>query len=233
MITNRVAQLIYRAIFVALSLIGIMQGAGFFYGGTPNIDNLVFYTNLSNYLCFIVMIIVLIKTYKHVAKGELRGNNDIICHLKFYTTIIILVTFLVYNILLTDNMFGTGFNELGNLLLHIVLPLLFVFDFLLFDKHHSLKWYDPLLSTVLPLIYVAFILIRGAIIKDSYDGVIYPYFFLDVSSIGIGSVFLWVFVLLLIFIVIGYVFYLYDKIYIKDRKIRFSIKKPELEKEPS
>ena len=60
MITNRVAQLIYRAIFVALSLIGIMQGAGFFYGGTPNIDTLVFYTNLSNYLCFIVMIIVLI-----------------------------------------------------------------------------------------------------------------------------------------------------------------------------
>ena len=109
MIKNRLIQLIYRVIFVSLSFIGTLNSFGLL-GGTINLDCLVYYTNLSNYLCFIVMFIVVVSTYKHIKNGDLTGNNTIINKLKFYSTIIILVTFLVYNILLTDNMFG-GFRH--------------------------------------------------------------------------------------------------------------------------
>ena len=226
MIRNRLIQLIYRVIFISLSFIGILNSFGLL-GGTINLDCLVYYTNLSNYLCFVVMLIVVISTYKHIKNGDLTGNNTIINKLKFYSTIIILVTFLVYNVLLTDNMFGKGWNNLGNLLFHILLPLMFVFDHILFDKHHSLAWYDPLCSTILPLIYVAFILIRGALLPVDFNGTIYPYFFLNVNEIGIGMVCLWVLVLLAIFIIIGYIFYLYDKVEIVNRKIVFNINRVE------
>lgn len=227
MIKNRLIQLIYRSIFLALELIGIVQSFGLLYGQTPNLDCLVYYTNLSNYLCFIVTLIVLISTYKHLIKGEMKGNNTIINKLKFYTVIIILVTFLVYNILLTDNMFGEGWNSLGNLLLHIICPLLFIFDFILFDKHHQIKWYDCLLCTILPLIYVIIILIRGHFLPQDYNGTIYPYFFLNVNEIGIGKVLLWVLILLVVFIAIAFIFYLYDKLEIKDKKLKFYIKDSE------
>ncbi len=225
---NRLAQLVYRAIFLGLAFLGIIQSFGLLADGTPSLDCLVYYTNLSNYLCFIVMLIVFIRNYKLVKKGEMTGNNDIIVKLKFYTTIIILVTFLVYNILLTDNMFGPGWNGLGNLLMHIVLPLMFLFDFILFDKHHTLNWYDCLLCTVLPLIYVVVILIRGSLLPSDYAGTIYPYFFLNVSEIGLGAVLLWVLVLVVAFIAIAFIFYLYDKIEIEDKKIKFSIKNSSL-----
>lgn len=224
MIKNRLAQLVYRSIFIAISIFGIIESFGLFVGQKPGLECLVYYTSLSNFLCFGVMIVVLVSTYKHIARGETRGNNTVIPKLKFYTTIAILVTFLVYNFLLTDNMFESGWNNLGNLTKHIVCPLLFVIDFLLFDKHHSLKIYDPLLCTILPLIYVFFILIRGAILPSNYSGTIYPYFFLNVSELGYGGVTVWILILLVVFIAIAFLFYLYDKLEIKNGKLNFSIK---------
>ena len=225
MIKNRVAQLTYRAIFLAISLFGIIESFGLFAGQTPNLECFVYYTSLSNFLCFGVMLAVFISTYRYVKNGQLQGTNTCCKQLKFYSSIAILVTFLVYNILLTDNMFGPGWNNLGNLTKHIICPLLFVLDGLLFDAHKQIKWYDTLLCTVLPLIYVAFILIRGAILPNDYTGVIYPYFFLDVNEIGIGKVFLWVLILLVIFIAIAWLFYVYDKLVKKDGKWKLDFSK--------
>ena len=224
MIKNRIIQLIYRTVFLTISMFGIIESFGLFHNQTPGLNCLIYYTSLSNFLCFGVVVAVWISTYKHIKSGELEGNNTCITKLKFYSTIIILVTFLVYNFILADSMFETGWNSLGNLTKHIICPLLFVFDFFLFDKHHSLRWYDPLLCPVLPLIYVAFILIRGAILPSDFDGTIYPYFFLNVNKLGYGGVSLWVGILVVAFIAIAYLLFLYDKIYIKDKKIHFSLK---------
>lgn len=225
MIKNRNVQLIYRTIFLTISVFGIIESFGLFAGQTPSLECFLYYTSLSNFLAFGVMAIVWWHNYQQVKNGKTKGNNKVLIGLKFYTTIIILVTFIVYNFILVDNMFATGWNNLGNLTKHIVCPLMVVVDFIIFDKHHSLKWYDPLLSTVLPLVYVAFILIRGSILPADFKGTIYPYFFLDVSSIGLGGVFRWVAILLVAFIFIGYLFYLWDKVYFEDNKLKFEFKK--------
>lgn len=218
MINNRIVQLIYRTIFLTISVFGIIDSFGLFYGQTPGFGCLVYYTSLSNFLCFGVMLAVFVSTIKHINNNELNGHNTCLTKLKFYSTIIILVTFLVYNFILVDFMFENGWNNLGNITKHIVCPLLFFFDFLLFDKHHSLKWYDPILCPVLPLIYVAYILIRGAILPSDYSGTIYPYFFLDVNELGYGGVLIWVGILVMVFVGLAYILFLYDKLTYKDSK---------------
>lgn len=224
MVKNKIAQLLYRSIFITLSFLGLMESFGLFAGQNFGFNCLIYYTTLSNIFCFIVMIFVLRINIKELKKNKDIEKNTFLQKFKFYATIAILVTFLVYNFLLTDNMFGSGWNSLGNLTKHIVCPLLFIFDFILFDKHHQVKLIDCLLCTVLPLIYVAFILIRGALLPSSYQGTIYPYFFLNASNIGYLSVFLWVLALVAIFIVLALVLYLYDKLEIKDGKIKFELK---------
>ncbi len=224
MIKNRISVLIYRSIFITLSFLGLMESFGLFAGQKLGFNCLLFYTTLSNIFCFIVMIFVLKHNVKELKTNKEYNYNKFLTSFKFYATIAILVTFLVYNILLTDNMFGSGWNSLGNLTKHIVCPLLFIFDYILFDKHHQLKFRDCFLCTVLPLVYVIFILIRGALLPANYEGTTYPYFFLDASSIGYLKVFLWVLVLVVIFIALAIVFYLYDKLEIKNGKIKFEIK---------
>lgn len=169
------------------------------------------------------MTFVLRHNIKEIKENKEYNYNKHLTSFKFYATIAILVTFLVYNILLTDNMFGNGWNNLGNLTKHIICPLLFIFDYILFDKHHQLKIKDCFLCTVLPLIYVAFILIRGALVPSNYKGTIYPYFFLNVSDIGYLKVSLWIITLVVIFIILAFILYLYDKLEIKDGKINFKI----------
>ncbi len=225
MIKDRVIQLIYRIIFLTLSLLGLIESFGLFANQKFGFECLIYYTTLSNLLCFIVMIIVSVQNVKDVKNKNLSGCNEKITKLKFYSTIAILVTFLVYNILLTDNMFHPGWNNLGNLTKHIFCPLLFVFDFILFDKHHSIKWYDCLLCAGLPMLYVLFILVRGALLPADFVGTIYPYFFLNVSELGLGGVLLWVLILFVVFILIAGLFYLYDKIEIENKKLKFYLEK--------
>lgn len=215
MIKNRVAQLIYRVVFLTVSVFGILDSFGLYAGQTPGFECLLWYTSLSNFLCFGVMLAVTVSTAKCVAKGETEGYSTTCRRLKFYSTIAILVTFLVYNFLLADGIFEPGWNTLSNITKHIVCPLLFVVDWLLFDERRSLKWYDCLLCTVLPLVYVAFILIRGAILPPDYSGTVYPYFFLDAGKLGYGAVAIWICALLVIFVIIAFLFFLFDRIRFK------------------
>lgn len=225
MIRDRIAQLIYRAVFLTISVFGIIESFGLWSGQTPSLDCFLYYTSLSNFLCFGVTVTVFVSTLRHIRRGETHGCNTVIRSLKFYTTIAILVTFIVYNFILADNMFELGWNSLGNITKHIVCPLLFVFDFLLFDEHHALKWYDCLLCTILPLVYASFILIRGAVLPSDFEGTVYPYFFLD-GEIGYGGVFGWIGILLAAFLAIAAVFYLYDKVERQGKRFVFYFKQP-------
>ena len=131
---------------------------------------------------------------------------------KFMCNILILVTCLVYNILLAKNEHTvfTYFTTPSNLLNHLILPIMFVLDWVLFYEHGKTKWYYPLLCTILPLVYVVYILVRAVIVGSSYSGTIYPYFFLDLSTLGWGGFIGWVSILFVIFVVLGYIIYVCD-----------------------
>ena len=182
---------------------------------------LKYYTNISNWFVFGVSVVVLNDTVKRVRAGETHGHNRVIPALKFMTTVMIFVTFLVYNTMLEGFYTLRYWRNLYSLTCHVAAPLLFIFDFFLFDEHHTVKWYYPLLSLIIPLVYCAYILILGACIKDFK----YPYFFLDVNKYGYGIVMLFILALTAGFTLFAYLFWLYDKLEKVDGKWKIVIKK--------
>ena len=123
----------------------------------------------------------------------------------------ILVTFLVYNILLAKAYsVADYFLSTSNLLLHVILPIMFIVHWAVFCEHGQLRWFHPFLCTVMPLIYVFVILVRSVILHGKTGTLLYPYFFLDVDTLGWSGVFAYLAALVVIFIAIGYVFYGFD-----------------------
>ncbi len=205
MIKNRTAQLMYQTAFCTLGIVGILASLGLFQGIYIK-GFYVYFTNLSNYLCIGIMFAELIQTVK---KKE-NSYTSVLPTLKFMGIISILLTFFVFNFLLAKENSMQNNLSISNVLLHQVLPLLYVADWFLFYEHKKLKWYYPLLSTLIPLAYVGFIFIRAEIL-NRVGYLIYPYFFLNVNNIGWGGVLGWIGILFISFVILGYVFVLIDK----------------------
>ncbi len=205
MIKNRTAQIVYYAIYITLAVLGVMGSLGYF-DRSFNTDFYVFYTNLSNYLCMGFIIYELASRVKNKTDEKISKAP---CF-KFMLVIMILVTCLVYNFMLAPSKSAADyFLSPSNLIMHVILPIMFIVDWFLFYDRKQTKWYYPLLSTVMPLIYVVWIVIRGQIFKGATWTTLYPYFFLNVDKIG-GMVAVWVIGLVVAFIGIGYLFMLLD-----------------------
>lgn len=216
-------QAIYRIVFCCISGLGVILTFGFFETkGAPSFrisDTFwQFYTNLSNYYCFAIGVAVCASTIKKLRRGERKGNNTCVPTLKFCGVVMIMVTFFVYIILLGDVTSPNFWNSLGNLCYHVAAPILFIVDFAVFDEHKKIKILDPLKTLVMPLIYVVYILIYGAICRAVGADFDYPYFFLNVDKLGYGGVIGWVAILLVIFTAVGYLLFVYDKLVKKDGK---------------
>lgn len=222
MINNRVASLVYRTILVTFSFVGIFMCSKIL-EGTFNTELFVYYTYLSNILCFIVMLLVLIYNVKKVSQGELEGYNEYIIKIKGATTMAILVTGVVYHILLGDPTDPSFFN-IDNLIVHYIVPFMFVLDWILFDKKKIFNLIDPLIWTVIPLTYLVYALIRGAIVGPTHK-LQYCYFFIDVNELGYGGVAIWCLILLVAFLAVGYLMWLVDKVVKKDDKIKLDFTK--------
>lgn len=215
---NLLVQMIYRIVFCCVSALGCILSFGYFteVHGTDTFtisdDFWQYYTNLSNYYCFVIGVLVCSATVKRVFAGETRGYNRCVPTLKFCGVVMIMVTFFVYLILLGDVASPAFWNSLGNLCYHVAAPVLFIVDWFIFDEHKKVKALDPLKTLVMPLFYVAYILIYGAVCRAVGADFSYPYFFLNVDKLGYGGVFLWVAILLVVFTVLGYLLFVYDKL---------------------
>ena len=218
---NLVVQLIYRIVLCCVSFLACLLSLRVFYagqGGRPmSWEILKYYTNLSNYAVFVVSIAVTVATAARVLKGEREGYNRILRTFKFMTTVMILVTFLVVIFLLNSPAKASYWLDIGNMSYHCLAPLLFVLDYILFEKKGTMSVFAPLYSLILPLIYVAYIFILGAVIENFE----YPYFFLNVNELGYGNTCLWVLVLVLIFTVLGYLLWLWNRFGKFDGKWKF------------
>lgn len=219
MIKNRTAHLIFQTVYCTLALVGNIASLGIF----DNIhmirwDFYVHFTNLSNFLCFGVMLAALIQT----AKKKEDSYVSTAPLLKFTGMLGILLTFLVFNIMLAGaEGRDTQLNwRIGSLCFHVVLPIMYIADWVLFYERRKCKWFYPLASIIFPLAYVLFILIQAAIL--SFDSnvlipgtntpLIYPYFFVNLETQGIGGVLMWVGILTAAFIAVGYLAYGLDKL---------------------
>ena len=219
MVKNRTAQLIFQTIYCTLGFVGCIACLGIF----DDIemfrwDFYVHFTNISNFLCFGVMLASLIQT----AKKKEDSYVTTAPMLKFIGLLGILLTFLVFNIMLAG---AEGRDpqlnwRIGSLCFHVVLPILYIADWFLFYERKKCKWYYPVVSAGFPLAYAIFLLIHAAILRfDSSiliptgTGVlIYPYFFVNLETQGVGGVLMWIAILAIVFVVVGFAFYGIDRL---------------------
>ena len=219
MIKNRTAQIIYQTIYCTLGLVGCIASLGIFDDiSMIRWDFYVYFTNLSNFLCFGVMLAELIQTIKRKEDGPVTTTPM----LKFIGMLGILLTFLVFNFMLS----GAADRDpqlnwrIGSLTFHVILPIMYVADWFLFYERKKSKWYYPLASVSFPLGYVIFLLIQAAILKfDSSimtptgtTSLIYPYFFVNIETQGVPGVLMWIGIITAAFIAMGYIFFGLDQI---------------------
>ena len=219
MYKNRTAQLIFQTVYCTLAFVGCVASLGIF----DNInmirwDFYVHFTNISNFLCFGVMLAELIQT----AKKQENSYVTTAPVLKFIGMLGILLTFLVFNIMLAG---AAGRDpqlnwRIGSLCFHVVLPIMYIADWVLFYERRNCKWYYPIASIAFPFAYVIFIFIQAAILKfdssilipGTTTPLIYPYFFVNLETQGVAGVVKWIVILLVAFVAVGYLFFGLDKL---------------------
>ena len=219
MIKNRTAQLIFYTIYCTLAFVGCVACTGIF--DNINIirwDFYVHFTNISNFLCFGVMLASLIQTIKKKEDSFVTAAPM----LKFIGMLGILLTFLVFNIMLAgaEGRDPQANWRIGSLLFHVLLPILFIADWVLFRERKTCKWYYPLASIGLHVAYVLFLLIHAIILRfdssilipTTTTPLIYPYFFVNLDTLGVPGVLMWIAILSAAFVAVGYVFFGLDRL---------------------
>ena len=219
MIKNRTAQLIFQTIYCTLGLVGFVACLGIF--DNVNLirwDFYVHFTNISNFLCIGVMLASLIQTVKKKEDSYVTAAPV----LKFIGVLGILLTFLVFNIMLAgaEGRDPQANWRIGSLLFHVVLPIMYIADWFLFRERRKCRWYYPLVSICFPLGYAVFLLIQAIILKfdssilipTTTTPLIYPYFFVNLDTLGVGGVLTWVGILAVAFAAVGFLFFGLDKL---------------------
>ena len=221
MIKNRTAQLIFYTVYCTLGLVGCVASLGIF----DNInlirwDFYVYFTNISNFLCLGVMFAGLVQTVK---KKE-DSYVTVAPVLKFIGMLGILLTFLVFNLLLAgEEGRDPQLNwRIGSLLFHVLLPVMYIADWFLFYERKKCKWYYPIGSVGFPLAYAIFLLVQAVILKfdssiltptpNSTTPLIYPYFFVNIDTQGVSGVLMWIGILSVAFVAVGFAFFGLDKL---------------------
>jgi hypothetical protein len=139
----------------------------------------------------------------------------------------ILLTFLVFNFVLAG---AAGRDpqlnwRVGSLIFHVVLPVMYIADWFLFYERKQCKWYYPVASIGFPLAYAVFLLVQAVILKfdssilipTTQTPLIYPYFFVNLDNLGTTGVLMWVAILAVVFVVVGFGFFGLDRLEKKKR----------------
>ncbi len=136
----------------------------------------------------------------------------------------ILLTMTVYHFILIP--YAIKLNpyqhlKMTDIILHYFMPTFTIFDWILFDSKRRFKWYDPIIWTIGPYIYVIFVFIQAKFsIPARVDANMsdYIYSFLDVELLGNINVIVNILSLTISFIFIGYIIYGIDRIKLNTNK---------------
>jgi len=160
---------LYRAAVCLTALAGI---ASLMIDSHGSLHSFVYFTVQSNALLALIFGLAAFGR----ATTRLRGA----------ATLYIAITGSVYHLVLANpaspfHVVDSGAHTLHNFLLHTATPLLAVLDWILLTRE-PVRWWNAALWLAYPLAYLAFALIRGAIVHK------YPYPFVDAGTLGYSGV---------------------------------------------
>lgn len=202
MIRNKIPQLMVQVVYVVLGLIVVASSFGLFeiHEGFRS-DFFVQFTNVSNYLCLVVMTIELVYTVMAMKNGG-YGYTNRVRKLKFMGVVWTIITFCIFNFLLAG---GEGRHviiidgveyvsnlpikdfRIGSILAHIILPILYIVDWVMFYERGKEKWYSSFFALIGPVAYILVVYIRVGVLVGLGTPLtdiskLYPYPFLAINE---------------------------------------------------
>jgi len=111
----------------------------------------------------------------------------------------IAVTCLIYATILAGQWHPQGPQLIADRAVHYVVPFLYLFWWAVLLPHGTLVWRDALRWLLFPLAFLAWTLLRGAVVHE------YPYPFVDVTNLGYGTVMINSLMVGVLFVVLGLV----------------------------
>jgi len=157
------------------------------------VSYLGYFTILTNLLVCISLTIPLVAPAS--ASGGFFARSDVTAGV---ATSIAFVG-LAYYFLLRKTWDPQGLQLLADILLHYVMPVLFLIYWWFNFPKGALRWFYPVIWGLYPTVYLIYVLIRGSIIGN------YPYGFIDPHAIGYQQTMVNAFGLLLAFVALGQV----------------------------
>jgi len=164
--------------------------------GLVTLNFLSFFTNLSNLLVAFCLTGSVLTRLAWVAASPVCGA----------AALYITVTGAVYSIMLRGLWTPHGAWLAADILLHDVVPALYLIWWLMTAPRARLSWSSPLIWLGFPVIYAAWTLAHGAM-----SG-FYPYPFLNVRRLGLGAVLINMLVIGAAMLVLGYLLVVIDRV---------------------
>ncbi|MFY9331321.1 MAG: Pr6Pr family membrane protein [Candidatus Nanopelagicales bacterium] len=169
-------------------------------------DYFTYFTILSNILVAVMMTLLFINPSR---------DGRIFRVLRLDTILMITVTGVVYNLILAGDGPGpVAWGAVANSLEHQITPVLTVVVWLVVGPRGWINAKVVAYSFVLPVAWLIYALIRGAIIDA------YPYPFLDVIANGYGTVFINVIGIIIFALILNLIFWGIDWLYERGRSRR-------------
>ncbi|CAM3913075.1 hypothetical protein E4A47_09400 [Micrococcus flavus] len=147
-----------------------------------------YFTFLSNFLVGITSLLLAVRLDRPSTLFRVLRVTGVAC---------IVITGVVFNLLLRDAAPETAVEELNDTVQHIVTPILTPILWAVFGPRRQITWRVVGLSTVIPLAWLAFTLLRGPWIDW------YPYTILDVPRLGYGGVAVYIAAILVFFVAVA------------------------------
>ena len=204
MIRSRTACILWRAALLFFGLFGLLDEAGILTGSYhSNFPHM--FTNISNMFAWAYFACALAST----AAG--RGDGKVFAPFFKYTAMIsLLVTMLIGHFMLFDALIQDGKLVLHLVVLHYIVPLMALLDWLLFDEKGKMPLWGPCSWISLALAYLAFSMIGAGLLGLDLGGgttadiTSYPYTFLDPAIAGPAGVAAFCSAMVAAFLLLGY-----------------------------
>lgn len=131
-----------------------------------------YFTIQTNLLIAVISTLSVIHPHGFATKAVWRGA----------ITVYIALVAGVYHAVLAQLIDPQGQAYIADLLLHTIVPILFILDWVLFADKSGLRIRHPFIWLIFPVVFCVYSLVRGAMINW------YPYPFLDVTTLGYATV---------------------------------------------
>lgn len=194
-------ELFYKIMIMLFSGIGVYLNFKYF----TIKGSIVYYTVQSNLMCFIFYFLIIVLTLLKKLKKE-----NIYYVFKGMVTMAVLITMIVYQLFLANTGAYDG-HEFTSAIVHLIVPSLVIFDYLIFAEKGHLKKSHPYIWSLSLIVYFLFYnvyILLGGTFNDMNTC---PYFFLSVDEFGYSGVIFNCMIIYVLFILFGKLVHNIDK----------------------